>query len=332
MNSISIQKNTGESNLTEIIDLIRLASNHLEHNALGDHSWLDLTQGGRSSVGGFIAKLDGHSHIVGYCQISKGPTSWGLEYVIHPGHLFNSIQIGTALIKHALNEIIAEGGGHVHMWVPKPDEISDAIASTNNMKKARQVIQMRCDIFDIEELSGLTKDLNIDKSVVTSVKDLDQHLILTYLKTQQDEQDWLKLNNEAFYKHPEQGNWDHQIFNQRKKADWFDPKGLLLCRDTATGELVGSCWIKIHDHHDLKAGEIYVIAVSPNFQGRKIGKFLMKCGLSYMKSIGLKKAMIYVDSNNLTAIKLYEQFGFKQDHIDQAYVIDLVDPTAKPTK
>lgn len=322
MLSISVEKNTGESNLNEIIDLIRLSSEHLHHNALGDHAWLDLVQGGRSSVAGFIAKEYNHPHIVGYAQLSKGSDSWALEYVIHPGHYDNCVMIGTELLKFALRDLELQGGGHIHMWVPKPDANSDLIAANNNMTKGRVVIQMKLDLSD-KDFNGFTVS---DKNPV-NVHINEAFYNITYLKNDQDETDWLTLNNAAFDQHPEQGNWDHTILKQRKSAEWFENRGFLLCREAITNELVASCWVKIHDHHENKAGEIYVIAVNPNYKGKKLGETMLKAGLAYMKGRKLNLAILYVDSENKTAINLYEKFGFTEDHVDQAYVIDLLAPT-----
>ncbi len=318
MLSLSVEKNNGEVNLNEIIDLVKLSSEHLHHNALGDHAWLDLTQGGRSSIAGYIARETGHSHIVGYAQISQGSNSWALEYVIHPGHYDDCVQIGTLLLKQALEEIKIHGGGHVHVWVPKPDHNSDLIALNNNMSKGRQVIQMRRDITDLKSpqpTEVLHQSLN--------AKFQNTEFTISSLRTKQDESDWLELNNTAFGQHPEQGNWDQEIFNQRKNSDWFDAEGLLLCRHRDSKVLSASCWVKIHNHHQNRFGEIYVIAVSPRFQGQKLGKMMLEAGLIFMKSRLLNSAMLYVDSTNVKAIGMYEKFGFTKDHNDQAYVMDI---------
>jgi mycothiol synthase len=79
----------------------------------------------------------------------------------------------------------------------------------------------------------------------------------------------------------------------------------------------------MHEGLDLQLGEIYVIAVDPDYQGHGLGRQLVLAGLAslYERDVGL--AMLYVDHDNEAARKLYFSLGFTDDHTDRAYVTDV---------
>ncbi|MCY3924034.1 MAG: GNAT family N-acetyltransferase, partial [bacterium] len=87
-------------------------------------------------------------------------------------------------------------------------------------------------------------------------------------------------------------------------------------------------WTKVHagggpPPDDVAMGEIYVIAVDPDFQGRGIGTPLTLAGLAHLHSRGPATAMLYVESDNAAANAVYERLGFRRHHTDRAYAADL---------
>ena len=137
----------------------------------------------------------------------------------------------------------------------------------------------------------------------------------------EDEERWLEVNNRAFRSHPEQGSWDLQTIAERESQPWFDAEGFLL--HEIDGELAGFCWTKIQEEEGEILGEIYVIAVNPDFQGRGLGKQLVIAGLEYLDHAGMPTAMLYVDRDNREARGLYFALGFIDDHLDRAYTGDV---------
>lgn len=116
----------------------------------------------------------------------------------------------------------------------------------------------------------------------------------------------LEVNAAAFAHHPEQGALDAAGLAERMAEPWFDPAGLLLAVDGA-GDLLGFHWTK---QHDAATGEVYVVGVSPRAQGRGLGRVLTVAGLQHLASRGVDEVILYVESDNEQALRLYLDLGF----------------------
>lgn len=292
----------GEADIAALSRLVEEASRSGGHRALGEHKWLDLVQGGRQGFAGFVATEPSRRHrVIGYAQLSRGHDSWALEYVVHPDWSAEP-QLRSDLVRAALAEVATEGGGHVHLWVPKPSPEDDEVAAASGLKRGRDLYQMR-------------RSLPVDgarSSVPTRP-----------FRPGSDEDAWLAVNNRAFNGHPEQGSWTRSDLEERESQPWFDPQGFLLHEEE--GALAAFCWTKVQDdEHEIgEIGEIYVIAVNPDFQGRGLGRELVLAGLEHLSGLGIAKAMLYVDRDNAGARALYRSLGFVDDHVDRAYTGDV---------
>jgi mycothiol synthase len=231
--------------------------------------------------------------------VTRGAATWAVEYVVDPHHRDEMGVIGTDLLQRAVAIVASEGGGHVHLWVNKPTELHDRIAAAAGLQRGRDLYQMRRPL-----PVGEPYELETRPFVVGS-----------------DEDAWLVVNNRAFHWHPEQGGWDADTLRAREKEPWFDPAGFLLHEEA--GRLAGFCWTKIHADHDPPLGEIYVIAVDPDFHSRGLGRRLVLAGLDHLAGKGLEVGMLYVDATNTAAVKLYVDMGFTVNHIDRAYTADI---------
>jgi mycothiol synthase len=297
---LDVKRRMGEADIAAVSELLHLAAVADKHLPLGEHMWLDLVEGGRTGFAGFVAWEAGHGHPVGYAQLSRGRTSWAIEFVVDPHHREPGGTVGVDLVRAALDEVAREGGGHVHMWVPKPGPQHDAIAAANGMARGRELLQMR-------------RPLPVPGS--------RDPVATRPFEPGRDEVAWLEVNGRAFSSHPEQGEWDLETLLRRERESWFDPQGFLL--HERDGRLAGFCWTKVHADHDPPLGEIYVIAVDPAFRGLGLGRRLLLAGLDWLAGRGLPTGMLYVDASNESAVKLYRDVGFTVDHIDRAYVADV---------
>lgn len=293
----------GRGDIAAVSELLEVAAAADGHQALGDHQWIDLVDGGREGFAGLVAWEPGHDHPVGYAQVTRGPQSWALEFVVNPHHRSPGNPVAHDLVAEALRVIASEGGGHVHLWVYKPSVDTDQIVTGLGLSRGRDLIQMRLPL-------PLPAEVAAAGAVDTRP-----------FVPGQDEEPWLEVNNRAFLWHAEQGGWDLDTLHRREEEPWFDPAGFLL--HERGGRLAAFCWTKIHADHDPPLGEIYVIAVDPDFQGLGLGRHLTVAGLNWLADKGLTTGMLYVDASNGPAVVLYEHLGFTHDHVDRAYVGDV---------
>jgi mycothiol synthase len=305
MHHVEVKRQMGSGDVSAVLELLSIAEAVDHHAPLGEHQWLDLVQGGREGFAGLVAWEPGHDHPVGYAQVSRGASAhdWALEYVVDPHHRAPGAggpAIADDLVRAALGVVAAEGGGHVHLWKSKPSADDDAVAAGNGLARGRDLYQMR-------------RPLPVHGEAWT--------LTTRPFVAGQDEEAWLAVNNRAFHWHPEQGGWTLDVLREREQQPWFDPSGFLL--HERDGRLAGFCWTKIHDDHDPPMGEIYVIAVDPDFAGLGLGRALTLAGLDHLASKGLRIGMLYVDAGNTAAVRLYEKLGFVVDHVDRAYTADV---------
>ena len=300
MRRLEIKHHLAPPDVAAVGELLAVAERADGHKALDDHRWLDMAQGGRESFAGLVAWESGHDHPVAYAQVSRGPRSWALDLVVDPHHRYDAMTIGPEMLRAALDLVAAEGGGHVHLWVHQPTAAHDAIAAAVDLRRGRDLLQLR-------------------RPLPVEHEPLD--LPLRAFRPGEDEEAWLGVNNRAFDWHPEQGGWDLETLRAREAEPWFDPEGFLLSeRD---GRLEGFCWTKVHADHDPPLGEIYVIAVDPEAGRKGLGRALVLAGLDWLAGRGLPVGMLYVDADNTPAVSLYERLGFSLDHVDRAYVGDV---------
>ena len=119
------------------------------------------------------------------------------------------------------------------------------------------------------------------------------------------------VNAAAFAHHPEQGAMDRDNLARRMAEPWFDPAGLLVAED-ASGVL-GFHWTK---QHDAEHGEVYVVGVAPQAQGRGLGRLLTLAGLHHLAGSASGEVLLYVESDNAPAVAVYSRLGFTHADAD----------------
>jgi mycothiol synthase len=209
--------------------------------------------------------------------------------------------IGTALVTQAL----ALGGGAAPRlaWAHGDHPAARALAERFGWRAVRTLLQLRAPI-----------DGAAPSPDVPSVDVPPGYSLSAFRPGTDDETDWLALNAAAFAHHPEQGRMTLDDLHAREADAWFSGEDLLLLRD-ASGQLAGSCWLKVEDG----IGEFYAVAVRPDLQGQRLGGVLMRAGTARLRGRGLSAAALYVEGDNEPALALYRRSGFTQHAIDVQY-------------
>ncbi len=289
------------NDIAKVTELLDAAARADGRRPLSDHLYIDMVNGGLDGFAGFLASEPGHDHPVAYAQISRGNDAYAFELVVHPHHRYEMATIGPELIEAALDVVAADGGAHVNWWVFEPTMAHEALAEAAAMQPGRTLYQMR-------------RDLPTDIPVTIETRAFVPGA---------DDRGWLEVNNRAFADHGEQGGWTIDTFCQRQKEAWFDPTGFRVL--DIDGRMAGFCWTKVHPASatDPALGEIYVIAVDPDFHGQGLGAQLTLAGLDHLARTGITTGMLYVDADNTTAVKLYERLGFRIHSTNGAFVTEV---------
>ncbi len=261
---------------------------------------------GDATLSGLVARELGRSEPVGVAQVSRDGDAWSLEVVVDPCSPSGPPAWAT-LTKAGIEMVGQEGGGKVSMWVHDATPEHDRVALAAGLGTDRDLYQMRRPLPGAEA-SGLPTR--------------------AFVKGQ-DERAWLEVNNRAFAGHPDQGGWTPDHLERLEAEPWFDPAGFLL--HEREGRLAGFCWTKVHDEVEPALGELYVVAVDPDFQGLGLGRALVAAGLEWLAARGMGTAILYVDASNQAAVRLYEALGFSVHHVDRAYV-GVVPPINEPRR
>ena len=296
---------TAPSDVGELGALLAAARLADDHQPLAEQKRLEL-----HGKGPFLALLlrrttgAAPGQLVGLAQIDVQPDAFGLEGVVHPDHRGDDAHgegdVRRTLVTAARDEVARRGGGTLRYWVARATTNDDAAAHSLGFANERSLLQLR---IDLDAFSQRDERPSID---------------VRPFRTGRDEPAWLTVNERAFADHPEQGRWDAPALAARESESWFEPDGFLLTEEG--GRLAGSCWTKLHLDTDPLVGEIYVISVDPDFQGKGLGRRLTAAGLDWLAGAGARIGMLYVDHANEGALAMYRSLGFSIDHADRCYV------------
>ena len=161
--------------------------------------------------------------------------------------------------------------------------------------------------------------------------------------------EWLRVNNDAFDWHPEQGGWDSVRLDRAREVSWYDPADVILLwasavsgetadagngetADAGNGEttdagnvettdagnvettdaprLMGFHWTKWHTEETPAFGEVYVVGLASDYRGGGRGGPLISAGLRRLVEKGARRVILYVEGDNEAAVKAYEKLGF----------------------
>lgn len=238
------------------------------------------------------------STIVGYAGVVAGTPSMA-EVVVDPE--FRRRGTGRMLVERALSE----GGPGARVWAHGNLEPAQAVARALGLEIARELLQMRRPLGTPELPDVVVQD----------------GISLRTYRGHQDDAELLRVNNAAFSWHPEQGGWTEKDIAERRDEAWFDPAGVFLAFEEGTDTLLGFHWTKVHpaEAGEDEIGEVYVVGIDPQAQGRGLGRILTLAGLHYLRNRKLGDVLLYVEADNAAAVHTYERLGFTRFHVDAAY-------------
>jgi mycothiol synthase len=190
-----------------------------------------------------------------------------------------------------------EGVSSVQVWVEEADDSDTEVLAPLGLTPYRDLLQLRRPL--PAPASGL-----VTRSFVPG----------------EDEDAFIEVNNRAFQWHPEQAGLTRERLAQTMAEDWFDPDGFRLYE--TEGRLAGFCWTKVHSDHDPVMGEIYVIGVDPDFHGRGLGGPMTLAGLEHLSAEGITLANLYVEADNVPALRVYDKLGFERHSVNRAFRSD----------
>lgn len=242
----------------------------------------------------FVKRLDSavRANIDGQCVGLAVEHEGVTEVAVHPAYRRRGA--GTKL----LDEIEA-----TKIWAHGNLPAAQAIAEKRELTAVRTLLQMSIDDIPTE------LDPAPEGIVLESYPDA-----VARLGAQEVDGQWLAVNNEAFSWHPEQGGWTPEDLQEARRTDWFDEEGVLFAVEN--GRIVGFHWTKLHGP---EVGEVYVIGLSKLVQGRGIGGWLTQAGLVHLASAGAKSVILYVEGDNVAAVRTYQRLGFEVSREDVLY-------------
>jgi mycothiol synthase len=260
---------------------------------------------------GHLLVTDTGDAIIGYLNLSPPRESAGemAELAVHPRARRRGI--GSAMARAALDKT----SGQNQFWAHGTLESARATASALGLLPVRELVQMRRALAETPVISDPPPGVQIRTYAGVS-----------------DDAELLRVNNAAFAQHPEQGGWTEVELAERRNEPWFDPEGLFLAFESdgeQAGALLGFHWTKVHLDRP-RLGEVYVLGVDPSAQGRGLGKMLTAIGIASLahrladqENAAEPTVMLYVESDNVAAVRTYQSLGFTTYSVDTAYAAPL---------
>ena len=188
----------------------------------------------------------------------------------------------------------AAAGSSVQLWIERATDHDDDFAARLGFEQYRDLWRMQ-------------RPLPTDRSTIAT----------RAFVPGSDNEAFLNTNNRAFHWHPEQGGITEGDLTDRMAEGWFDAEGFRL--HERDGQLAGFCWTKVHPDETPPGGEIYAIAVDPDFHGQGLGKPMTLAGLDHLADQGLTVGFLYVESDNRPAVATYFSLGFEHHSTNRAY-------------
>lgn len=271
---------------------------------LGEQPLLALSRRA-PEISHFLVLFD--DDIAGYAQTTDTDDASTAEFVIDPDYRCRGG--ASALIKHLLDRFEV-----LQFWAHGNLSSAARLAARFGLEQSRELVVM-----------SRTKDSAPPVSMDPGREDVEViDVAEAYRRYGRDAVDpaILRVNNAAFSWHPEQGGWSLEQLRERMSVSWFDPHGFFVATEPEPPlRIVGFHWTKVHPAHgdQPRLGEVYVVGVDPSAQGRRLGTMLTAVGIAYLENQGIEEVVLYVEGDNVPALRAYESLGFQRAKTDMMY-------------
>lgn len=295
MQSVVVSKRLTPAEVATVRGLVEDTERIDGYPPLSDQSWIDLVHGTDAPLVAAMVIDQYDGRLVAYAQAVGHRESWTVELVIRPSARVLLRSVARPALTAVIEAIRAEGGDELTWLVHDPSPVHDSLADEFGLVPKRRLHQMR---------RSLPTDIPFDLQTrpFDPARDIDE---------------WVLVNSRAFAWNPEQGSWTAANVRARMAEPWFDANGFLI--HERDGRMAGFCWTKIHAGATPAIGEIYIIAVDPDFHGLGLGRALTLAGLASLAERDIQIAMLFVDADNIAAVRLYDTMGFVVHRTDCLY-------------
>ena len=139
--------------------------------------------------------------------------------------------------------------------------------------------------------------------------ELPQGSSLRSFQRDKDEALLTNLQNTSFY-----NSWGFspntvEEIQARVRMERCEDSGIIFIEDR--GKTAGYNWTLSQKTAGSSLGWISMTGVDPKYRGRKLGKAIVLAGMHYLKAQEISQIALEVDSDNVVAVNLYNQLGFK---------------------
>lgn len=276
-------------------DLMDAVAHHDAATPLDEAARLQLKATARQHGVWHLLEYSRDRHLVGYVSILADGTVQGM---VHPD--YRRMGHGSALLAGVLGK-----NPRPAVWVHGSPEPGATFLRARGFEASRELVYMRGE-FSENDAAGWREITPADgvwmSTFATNTVDLD---------------DVVALNARAFSEHPEQGRLTRRDFEQRMNEPWFSADDLFVAR--AGDELAGFVWMK-REAASCQA-EVYVVAVSPDYEGRGIATSLLSHALVTLVNSGVRTVGLYVEGEHSRALSMYERFGFVEASRDMQFTL-----------
>ncbi|RAV32781.1 mycothiol synthase [Corynebacterium heidelbergense] len=270
----------------------------------------------------------GHRHLVAV-DANHPQEVWGVlavdrdsvvELAVLPEHRHEGV--GSALI----DRLRQMDGDHcpIDVWAHGDLPAAREFVGAMGARRTRELLKM-----SVEVPAGSAAREDLTNRVAQAREYVAQagHRVMTYPEAAQEfgvdtvDREWLRVNNEAFAWHPEQGGWDLPRLEQARDTQWYDPTGVLSLWKEEEPQCLGFHWTKIPNSapDGPKEGEVYVVCLADAARGQGLGGPITLLGMGHLLDCGVERVDLYVEGDNEPAIATYQKLGFDITHTDVVY-------------